>query len=63
MIMPLKVDANLMDALMSTAADMGGWPSFLDFDAIRILHAFTKLASIISVSVFNINGRFHLLNF
>ena len=63
MIMTLKVDANLMDALMSTAADMGGWPSFLDFEAIHILHAFTKLASIISVSVFNINGRFHLLNF
>ena len=52
-----------MDALMSTAADMGGWPSFLNFDAIYILHAITKLASIISVSVFNINGRFHLLNF
>ena len=63
MIMTLKVDANLMDALMSTAADMGGWPSFLNFDAIHILLAFTKLASIISVSVFNNNGRFHLLNF
>ena len=33
MIMTLKVDANLMDALMSTAADMGGWPPFLNFDA------------------------------
>ena len=42
MIMTLKVDANLMDALMSTAADMGGLPSFLDFDAIHILHAFTN---------------------
>ena len=42
-----------------------GWVAFLllDFDAIHVLHAFTKLASIISVSVFNINGRFHLLNF
>ena len=63
MITTLKVDANLMDALMSTAADMGGLPSFLDFDAIHILHTFTKLVSSISVSVFSINGRFHLLNF
>ena len=37
MITTLKVDANLMDALMSTAADMGEWPSFLNFDAIYIL--------------------------
>ena len=63
MITTLKVDANLMDALMSTAADMGGWPSFLNFDAIYILHAITKLASSISVFVFSINESFHLLNF
>ena len=52
-----------MDALMSTAADMGGCPSFLNFDAIYILPAITKLVSSISVFVFSINERFHLLNF